>query len=205
MTKTIVKCANCGTRFLEAKGRCPHCAEYLEGAKPKPAPKKKVVIEEPPDFPPGAENVDNPKAAIITEDFPAPRPWKISPMAAIIVCVAFLIVFVQSPFMSPGPSAPVKQGSAQGSVLRAELAYLNDIDEVAWVEIDGNNVYIGWDDPPGDLGAINRAAAMAGNRAIDFGVHVWSVKGGAPGWRPGGGPYLCETTARHGRLEDSSC
>jgi hypothetical protein len=93
----------------------------------------------------------------------------------------------------------------KSSVLRSALSYLNDINEIAWVDIEDNNVYIGWKSIPPDFSVINRGAAFQGNKALDFGVHVWSVKAAQRGWRPGAGPYLCETTARYGKVQDSSC
>lgn len=61
-------------------------------------------------------------------------------------------------------------------ILREKLGYLKDIPEVAWVQFDSNNVYLGWKSIPTDFNLINRTAAMNGNHAIGFGVHVWSVK-----------------------------
>jgi len=94
-------------------------------------------------------------------------------------------------------------GSDNEQVLRKELAYLSDVNEVAWVEFDDNDVYIGFAARPSDLGAVVNAAAVNGNRAIDFGVHVWAVSADRRGWRPGSGPYYCEATARYGKLENA--
>lgn len=87
--------------------------------------------------------------------------------------------------------------------LRQELAYLRDIEEVAWMQIDDNNVYLGFDPVPSDLAAIVNAAALKGNRALGFGVHIWTTSGDQRGWRPGSGPYYCEATGRYGKLENS--
>ncbi len=92
-------------------------------------------------------------------------------------------------------------GSRQSQVTNA-LSYLNNIDEVAWIEVDDNNVYVGFEPIPSDMDAIIRAAALNGNRAADFGVHVWAVKATQRNWRPGQGSYLAEHSARHGKIID---
>ena len=89
--------------------------------------------------------------------------------------------------------------------LEKALAYLKEIQEIGWVEIENNHIYIGWNSIPNDLSFVNRAAAVHGNRAIGSGFHVWSVDAGYEGWRPGDAPYYCETTARGGKVTDSSC
>ena len=89
--------------------------------------------------------------------------------------------------------------------LKKALAQLKEIQEIGWVEFEENNVYIGWKSIPGDFGMINRAAAAIGNNAIQFGTHIWSVKDDQKGWRPGDAPYYCATTARGGKVKDSSC
>ena len=90
--------------------------------------------------------------------------------------------------------------------LSAALAYLKqNVPEIAWVDFEKNNVYIGWRKIPPDFKAINWSSAMIGNRAIGFAVHVWSVEAKQKGWRPGDDPYYCETTARHRKVQDSSC
>ena len=91
------------------------------------------------------------------------------------------------------------------AALENRLAYLKDIPEIAWVEFDGNDVYIGFKQRPSDLRAIVNAAAVWGNRAYGFGVHVWAVEAKYRGWRPGNAPYYCEATARYGKIQDSSC
>lgn len=85
--------------------------------------------------------------------------------------------------------------------LMTELNYLNDIGEVSWLEIDGNNVYIDFEPLPSDWNTIIRAAALNGNRAIDFGVHVWAMSGKQKGWRPGDSGYTGNATARYGKIK----
>jgi len=89
----------------------------------------------------------------------------------------------------------------QEQIIRNELQYLNDVQEVSWFEVDDNNVYIGFSTKSYDLTLILRGAALRANAAIDFGVHVWAVKAANKGWRPGDGPYYGEVTARYGKIE----
>jgi len=88
--------------------------------------------------------------------------------------------------------------------LRTALNYLNEINEVQWIEFDRNTVYIGFNPRPSDLSLILRGAALRGNDAIDFGVHVWAIDANRfnRGWRPGDGPYFEEVTARYGKIQD---
>lgn len=92
------------------------------------------------------------------------------------------------------------------SALRRRLEYLNDIEEISWVEYQDTNIYIGFLGLPRDFGLIVRAAALHGNRALGFGVHVWAMRAADRGllfdgrWHP-----YCEATARHGKVQSSSC
>ena len=128
---------------------------------------------------------------------------------ALIVLVAvgagFLLagygLFCAGPVTGPASSAPIGR---EAKLVRA-LAYLDDrsaLPEIAWVEVEGNNVYVGWRSLSEDWQNICRAAAANGSRAIGFGCHVWAVPADRPGWRPGDGPYFGEFTVRHGRPED---
>ena len=89
------------------------------------------------------------------------------------------------------------------SALKKRLTYLRDIEEVAWVEFEDNDVYVGFTHRPSDLAAVINTAALHGNRAHGFGVHVWAVFANPRGWRPGDGPYYCEATARSDELKGS--
>jgi hypothetical protein len=120
-------------------------------------------------------------------------------VVAVFLTVAVLVLCGRLMDDSSGPQE--KSTGRDYASLERKLAYLNDIDEVSWVEFDANNVYVGFERRPADLSAIVNAAAVNGNRALGFGVHVWAVPG-RRGWRPGDGTYYCEATARHGELED---
>jgi len=91
------------------------------------------------------------------------------------------------------------------AALQKRLLYLSDIPEISWVEFDGNNVYIGFKERPPDLRAIINAAAVHGNRALGFGVHVWAVPESQKGLYSGFNSYYCTATARYGKIEKSTC
>ncbi len=101
------------------------------------------------------------------------------------------------------PSRASTSSLSRASTLKTALSYLQDIEEVAWVDFVGNTVYVGFSKRPYDLDLIIGAAALIGNEAIDFGVHVWAVDGSRfnAGWRPGDGPYYKSVTARYGRIK----
>lgn len=84
--------------------------------------------------------------------------------------------------------------------LEKRLTYLNDIPEVSWTQFSGNNVYIGFKEFPADLRAIINAAAIWGNRASGFKVHVWAVKA-----QNNDRQSYCKATAQYGKIEHNSC
>ena len=87
-------------------------------------------------------------------------------------------------------------GSNRQAILERELSYLQDIPEVQWVRFEDNTVHIGVSPLPGDIAMIAQAAAVIGNRAIDFGVHVWVHPANDPN------KFYGETTARYGKISD---
>ena len=89
------------------------------------------------------------------------------------------------------------------SALKKSLAYLHDIPEISWVVIVRNNIYIGFNKRIKDMGAICRGAAVNGNRAYGFGVHIYAVDGYQADWRKS--KHYCAVTARSGRVTKSSC
>ena len=112
----------------------------------------------------------------------------------VLICVVALVVFFA--LMSP---------SKNPTAFKNKLAYLNNIPEISWVEFDGNNAYIGFKKYPPDLRLIMSSAALIGNKANGFGVHLWAVEATQRGWRPGKGHYYCECTARYGKIQNNSC
>jgi predicted nucleic acid-binding Zn ribbon protein len=89
----------------------------------------------------------------------------------------------------------------QTQTLHKELQYLSDIPEIAWFEIEGNNVYVGFNTLPEDWEMIIKGAALRGNQAINFGCHVWAVDAQKKGWRPGDSSFFGEFSARYGKIE----
>jgi len=124
----------------------------------------------------------------------SPFPVEVFVMRAFQRSVVIFAMFV-------GILVATSAHARDNSALKKRMEYLRGIEEVSWVEIDNNNVYIGFERRPLDLPAIVNAAAVVGNRALDFGVHVWAVAAEHSGWRPGDAPYYCEATARYGKLK----
>ena len=91
------------------------------------------------------------------------------------------------------------------NALAKRLAYLKDLPEISWVKFDDNNVYIGFNTRPSDLRMIVNAAAIHGNRALGFGVHVWAVRDFQMDFHPRWDSSYCTATARHGKLQKSDC
>jgi hypothetical protein len=86
------------------------------------------------------------------------------------------------------------QDQMYGKTPQAEraLLYFNELKEIKWVEIDGNNAYIRFDPLPSDWQMVISGAAFSANIAADF--HVWAVRASEPGWRPGDSPHYGEVT-----------
>ena len=65
------------------------------------------------------------------------------------------------------------------------LAYLSRLDAVAWHEVEGNSVFIGFDSPPPEeWRLICHAAALWGDKATGRTFHAVAIAGHAKGWRP---------------------
>lgn len=93
--------------------------------------------------------------------------------------------------------------SVDNRALRDRIAYLNDLEPVEWVEFEGGDVFVGFSERPPDLAMIVNSAVVAAGRAHGKSVHIYAIDGGAPGWRPGDGPLLCEASVRMGALQQS--
>lgn len=108
---------------------------------------------------------------------------------------------------SAGDPGAASRPATKGPAAEA-LDYLaREVPEVAWVEIERNEAFVGLRSRPADLGAVMAAAALNANRATQFGFHVWAVdtRVASQGWRPGQPGLVCEVTARHGKIESNSC
>ena len=86
-------------------------------------------------------------------------------------------------------------------ILAKRLSYLHEVIEVQWFNIEDNNVYIGFKPLPSDWQIITNAAALHGNKAINFVCNTWAVNADNPNWRPGNGPFYGKATARNGRVQ----
>jgi hypothetical protein len=90
-------------------------------------------------------------------------------------------------------SAPRTAISKDNTALKARLQYLYSIPEIKDVAFDNNTVYVYFNPLPDDWCLIIKMAAVWGNRAHGFGVHVWAMKDKSS--------FYGEITARHGRIE----
>jgi hypothetical protein len=104
---------------------------------------------------------------------------------------------------------PTKRNNAERkkeNILRRELKdFFMDIPEVKWVRFKENTVYVGFDPYPIDGVSILRGAALHGNKAINFGCHIWAVhvdqQNNAPYYGTLDGKWYKEVTARYGKFE----
>lgn len=89
--------------------------------------------------------------------------------------------------------------------LKKRLAYLLDLEDIEWVCVDDNTVYIGFTQRPEDMKTVCNAAAYMGNKEIDFGCHVFAVDASKYqadniyDWVNTSWKYMYEVTYRHGR------
>jgi len=86
------------------------------------------------------------------------------------------------------------------SKLENRLNYLYEIPEISWVRFDDNSVYIGFTSIPSDITLILGGAAFFGNKAIDFGVHVYAYDACRYGPTTGGN-FFRGATCRHGKVK----
>ena len=91
--------------------------------------------------------------------------------------------------------------SAMERKLQEAMSYLNELYEVDWYEVDGNNVYIGFEPLPDDWQIVINGAALHGNKTTNFECHVWAINANQKGWRPGDGLFHGKATAYSGRLK----
>ena len=116
----------------------------------------------------------------------------------IIYIMIFLIGFLLTAIVTAAQAGRRDQGA-----LKERLSYLKDIPEISWIVIVKNNVYLGFNKKINDMGAICRGAALNGNRAYGFGVHVYAVDGHQADWRKA--KHYCRATARRGKVTRSNC
>lgn len=65
-------------------------------------------------------------------------------------------------------------------LISQELEYLkNNVEEIEWIEVENNQIYIGFKSIPEDYESILRGASWRASRAIFYKVTVW----GLPTWK----------------------
>jgi ankyrin repeat protein len=105
---------------------------------------------------------------------------------------------------SEGDSKPYskqRDSESQEEKLEGVLGGIRLMPEVSWLEIDRNDVYVGFKKFPNDINQLIRAWALQGSREINFGVHVWAIENVSSGWRPGQSGHYITITARDGRIK----
>ena len=117
------------------------------------------------------------------------------------IFIFFFVVFIFNVIDQSSSPSSSSSSLSREAVLIETLEYLNDMEAVSWWEVDGNDVYMNFNDISFNYKAAIRMAATLGNRATDFGVHVWALNGKQKGWQPGDGGYLENVTARYGKLQ----
>jgi len=118
-------------------------------------------------------------------------------MPRLLVIVLFLVFSLNLP-------TPVL-AIALEKELTESIKYLKKIHEVKWVKVKRNSVIVGWKGFPSKFNMINTAAALKASKATGRTVHVWSVRHTQKNWITGTRPYLCKTTARNGKIKETSC
>lgn len=107
---------------------------------------------------------------------------KQNPIAALIVLG--LVVWGCYALISSAPETPPTANDALQTgksdrfdtpATETMIAGMADLPEVAWVERDRNNVYIGLSEVPPDIKSLGNAWALQFNREWDFGAHLWFV------------------------------
>ncbi len=128
----------------------------------------------------------------------SPARW----VQLIYVLIVFAVLAGISVIYQASDPKPTREEMRRESALKQELAYLDDVEEIVSWRVDDNNVYIHFAPVPDDWRGIIRGAALRGNRAIDFGCHVWAIDHRVRQARGGNAGYLDEVTARYGKVRD---
>jgi len=98
---------------------------------------------------------------------------------------------------------PASMVSAQS--LEKGVKFLEDIDEVGWYKVAGQDIVIGWKGLPANFYGWNHRTAVKASLVSLYEVNVWSVRHRQKNWSPGTGGHICVTTAKFGRFRQSNC
>ena len=113
----------------------------------------------------------------------------------------FIVLFLVFSLNFPTPSL----AKSLEKELKQSVKYLEEIPEVKWVKVKRNSVIVGWKGFPPRFNLINTAVALKASQATGRTVHVWSVRHTQKNWIIGTRPFLCKTTARNGKIKETSC
>jgi len=118
-----------------------------------------------------------------------------------MIRLLFTVLFLVFSLHLPNPA----HAKALEKALKQSVKYLKEIPEVKWVKVRRNSVILGWKTFPSEFNLINTEAALRGSQATGRTVYVWSVRYTQKNWITGTRPYLCKTTARNGKVRETSC
>jgi len=99
------------------------------------------------------------------------------------------------------PSYPPKPPTEE-EVLVDSLEFLGESPDVAWYEIQENQVVIGFEEETPTIEPIIREAALRGNRALDYGFCAWAVPATPRDWTMNEDPYFVFVWARYGSVDE---
>lgn len=108
-----------------------------------------------------------------------------------------LIVYLEEAYTESKSS---KQGERSKQMQQA-LLYLNDIKEIGWYHVYGNDVVVGFKSKPQDWELILKGVAVKANETINSGVHAWAVDASRKSYKPGNSGFWQCVTARNGKIE----
>ena len=126
-----------------------------------------------------------------------------------IAAVLFLLAGADCTSDRPQRTPPTKTTqSTANTQFQALLTSLREDSNIAWVDVEGSSIFIGWKTIPDDFGMSNRMAAFSAHKALQDTAEVWSLRSWQQGWRPaqkGGITPICRTIAYGGKVQASTC
>lgn len=207
----LTKCPECGHDVSDKAAACPYCGAPVVTMSP-PAPASQTAA------PVSSTQATAPQAST--------RASGCMILAAVVIGIVILMAIFSEdePSSSSPPAAPAATHgwepppvtpstspvapTATAGAVEATLAYLNtDVPEIAWSEIDGNSVYLGFSEKTEDLVAVTRAAAFHAAKVYGADFYAWAVdaKKAERGWRPGQSGLICKATGHAFNYPDDDC